>query len=108
MIGSVIKQEDTQWIPPVDTVLEMHSGTSPAAIYPDTVWTQLKNCIIIAAGDIFKAGETGGQARFRLRQVISQLTPTPGALLRMAHTPIRCRLYSKELGFRPWAYGIPQ
>ena len=63
MIGSVIKQEDTQWIPPVDTVLEMHSGTSPAAIYPDTVWTQLKNCIIIAAGDIFKAGETGGQAQ---------------------------------------------
>ena len=66
MIGSVIKQEDTQWIPPVDAVLEMHSGTSPAAIYPDTVWTQLKNCIIIAAGDTFKAGETGGQARISL------------------------------------------
>ena len=66
MIGSVIKQEDTQWIPPVDAVLEMHSATSPAAIYPDTVWTQLKNCIIIAAGDTFKAGETGGQTQISL------------------------------------------
>ena len=73
MNGSVVKQENTQWIPPVDAVLEMHSGTSPAEIYPDTVWTQLKNCIIIAAGDTFKAGKTGGQAQISL--TTSNLAP---------------------------------
>lgn len=66
MIGAVVKPEDTQWVPPVDYVLEMNSGMSPAAIYADTVWTQLKNCIIIAAGDTFRAGGSGGQVQVSL------------------------------------------
>lgn len=66
MNGSVTTVVDSGWVPPVDIVIEMDSGTSPAAIYPDTVWTQLKNCIIIAAGDTFKAGTSGGQARIVL------------------------------------------
>ena len=66
MNGSVTKVEDSGWIPPVDIVLEMDSDTSPAAIYADTVWTQLKNVIVIAAGDSFKAGTSGGQARIVL------------------------------------------
>ena len=90
MIGSVIKQEDTQWIPPVDAVLEMHSGTSPAAIYPDTVWTQLKNCIIIAAGDTFKAGETGGQAQISLTagNLAAQFKGTGFSALGLRYTAI--------------------
>lgn len=63
MNGSVITEIDSGWVPPVDIVLEMDSSTSPAEIYTGTVWTQLKDCLIIAAGDTFKAGESGGQAR---------------------------------------------
>ena len=107
MNGSVVKQENTQWIPPVDAVLEMHSGTSPAEIYPDTVWTQLKNCIIIAAGDTFKAGKTGGQAQISL--TTSNLAPPypfrEHFYKRRTHAH-DIRLCSKQLGLRPRPYGI--
>ena len=66
MNGAVATVVDSGWIPPVDTVIEMDSGTSPAAIYADTVWTQLKDCIIIAAGNTFRAGTSGGQVRIAL------------------------------------------
>lgn len=60
MTGAVVKSSGSDWVPPVDFVLEMASSTSPASIWAGTTWTQLKNCIIFAAGSTFGAGSSGG------------------------------------------------
>lgn len=62
MTGAVVGLTTSEWIPPVDFVMEMAVSTSPAAIYAGTTWTQLKNCIMFAAGDSFVAGSSGGSA----------------------------------------------
>lgn len=66
MTGAVTGIAAPGWVPPVDFVLEMADDTSPAAIYANTVWTQLKDCIIFAAGDTFAAGSSGGRANVAL------------------------------------------
>lgn len=38
------------------------SSTSPAATYPNTVWEQIKDVFLLAAGDTYTAGSTGGSA----------------------------------------------
>ena len=58
MTGAVIYNINSGWVPPVDYVLEVYDDTSPAVMYADTIWMQLKDCIIIAAGDIYTAGAT--------------------------------------------------
>ena len=60
MTGTVVCQSGSDWVPPVDFVLEMYSATSPGTIWAGTTWTQLKNCIIFAAGSTFRAGTSGG------------------------------------------------
>ena len=62
MTGAVIYTINSGWIPPVDYVLEVYGDTSPAAMYDGTVWMPLRDCIIMAAGDIFAPGTTGGSA----------------------------------------------
>ena len=62
MTGAVVGLTTSEWIPPVDFVMEMADSTSPATIYPGTTWAQLKNCIMFAAGDSFGAGSSGGSA----------------------------------------------
>ena len=66
MTGAVTGIAAPGWVPPVDFVLEMADDTSPAAIYANTVWTQLKDCIISAAGDAFAAGSSGGRTSVTL------------------------------------------
>lgn len=66
MTGAVTYTLDTDWVPPVDFVLEMYGSTSPASIYDGTTWTQLKNCIIFAAGSTFGAGSSGGSTSVSL------------------------------------------
>ena len=66
MTGAVTGIAAPGWVPPVDFVLEMADDTSPAAIYANTVWTQLKDCIIFAAGDTFAAGSSGGRTKVTL------------------------------------------
>lgn len=66
MTGSVICKFSSEWIPPVDFVLEMATSTSPGEIWAGTTWTQLKNCIIFAAGDTFRAGSSGGSSSVTL------------------------------------------
>lgn len=66
MTGAVTGIAAPGWVPPVDFVLEMADDTSPAAIYANTVWTQLKDCVIFAAGDTFAAGSNGGRAKVTL------------------------------------------
>ena len=66
MTGAVTGIAAPDWVPPVDFVMEMADSTSPAAIYAHTIWTQLKNCIVFAAGDTFAAGSSGGRANVTL------------------------------------------
>lgn len=66
MTGAVVGLTTSEWIPPVDFVMEMAVSTSPAAIYAGTTWKQLKNCIIFAAGDSFRAGTSGGSTSVTL------------------------------------------
>lgn len=66
MYGAVTCPLDTDWVPPVDFVLEVYSSTSPASIYAGTTWTQLKNCIVFAAGSTFRAGSSGGSSSVSL------------------------------------------
>lgn len=66
MIGSVTYIVDSGWMPPVDYVLEVYGDTSPAELFDGTVWMPLRDCIIVAAGDIFTAGATGGNATVTL------------------------------------------
>ncbi len=66
MTGAVVGLTTSEWIPPVDFVMEMAVSTSPAAIYAGTTWTQLKNCIIFAAGGSFRAGTSGGSTSVTL------------------------------------------
>lgn len=62
MTGAVIYSINSGWVPPVDYVLEVYGDTSPAELYDGTVWMPLHDCIIMAAGDTFAAGTTGGSA----------------------------------------------
>lgn len=66
MTGSVVCGTSSEWVPPVDFVLELAVSTSPASMYAGTTWTQLKNCIIFAAGDTFRAGSSGGSSSVTL------------------------------------------
>lgn len=66
MYGAITYPLDTDWVPPVDFVLEVYGSTSPASIYAGTTWTQLKNCIVFAAGSTFGAGGSGGNASVSL------------------------------------------
>ena len=66
MTGAVTTMIDADWVPPVDFVLEIASSTSPASLYAGTTWTQLKNCIIFAAGSTFGAGSSGGSTSVSL------------------------------------------
>ena len=70
MTGPVTVVIDSDWVPPVDFVLEMDGSTSPASIYAGTTWTQLKNCIIFAAGSTFRAEEQA----YHSQQAICQVT----------------------------------
>ena len=66
MTGAVIYTIDSGWVPPVAYVLEVYGDTSPAELFDSTVWMPLRDCIIMAAGDIFAAGTTGGSATVAL------------------------------------------
>lgn len=71
MVGALVGNEDTAWVPPVDFVLEMNSDISPAEIYVGTTWLKLKDRLLFAAGDTFSVGSTGGAVNISL--AVSQL-----------------------------------
>ena len=48
------------WVPPVGMILTTGSSASPAAAYPGTTWTQLKDRFLIGAGGSYSLGSTGG------------------------------------------------
>ena len=47
---------------PVGSIYMSTSSTSPATLFSGTTWTQLKDRFLLAAGDSYSAGGTGGAA----------------------------------------------
>lgn len=86
MTGAVTGIADPGWVPPVDFVMEMADSTSPAAIYAHTIWTQLKDCIVFAAGDTFAAGSSGGRAKVTLTTVTTSSAGSHGHTLTIGST----------------------
>lgn len=68
MIGAVYIWDDTNFVPPVGMIVETDGETSPAADYAGTVWMQIKDVLIIAAGDVFVADSSGGSSTCSLTQ----------------------------------------
>lgn len=50
----------------VGDVLTTSSPTPPAERWPGTTWTQIKDRFLLAAGDSYNAGSTGGEAQHAL------------------------------------------
>lgn len=49
-------------------VLVTSCPVSPAERWTGTVWQQIKDCFLLAAGDRYNAGSTGGEAEHTLTQ----------------------------------------
>lgn len=54
---------DKLW--PVGSIYQSSSSTSPASLFGGT-WEQIKDQFILAAGDTYAAGSTGGEATHKL------------------------------------------
>ena len=50
----------------VGDVLTTSSATPPSKRWPGTEWTQIKDCFLLAAGDSYTAGSTGGEEEHTL------------------------------------------
>lgn len=50
---------------PVGTIYQSTSSTSPASFLGGT-WERIKDCFLLAAGDTYTAGGTGGEATHKL------------------------------------------
>ena len=48
------------WVPPIGFLWTSGSSTSPASLFDDTSWTQIKDSFLIGAGGSYALGSTGG------------------------------------------------
>lgn len=51
---------------PVGSLYMSASSTSPATLFPGTTWTQIQDTFLLAAGNTYTAGATGGEAEHTL------------------------------------------
>lgn len=51
---------------PVGAIYMSVNNTSPETLFPGTTWVQLKDTFLLAAGDSYSAGTTGGEATHTL------------------------------------------
>lgn len=65
-IGNVHGLRCSKWIPPIGFVWKSYSSTSPAEIYDGTSWSRIKDRAIMAAGNTFSLGATGGSREVTL------------------------------------------
>ena len=66
MIGTVKGIGGSAWIPHVGYVWKSADPTSPAELYQGTTWAKIKDRTILAAGDTYTTGATGGSATHTL------------------------------------------
>lgn len=81
----------------VGDVLTTSSPTLPSERWPGTVWQQIKDTFLLAAGDSYAAGSTGGEAKHTLTQA-----ELPKIVGQFGRPPIR---YSEESSARALFYG---
>lgn len=58
-IGTVSIQ-GTSWVPPVGMCVTLGVDTSPAQLWANTSWVQIKDGFLMGASDIYPLGSTGG------------------------------------------------
>lgn len=64
--GSVVESGEAGWIPPVGFIWTSTEDVSPASLFAETTWERIKDRFILAAGDTYTAGSTGGNAEIAL------------------------------------------
>lgn len=62
MVGIVRGLAGTRFVPPIGFVWKSASSISPAELYENTTWLQIKDRAIMAAGDTYKLDVVGGQS----------------------------------------------
>lgn len=58
-IGTVSIQ-GTSWVPPVGMCVTLGVDTSPAQLWANTSWVQIKDSFLMGASDTYPLGSTGG------------------------------------------------
>lgn len=59
-IGTVSIQ-GTSWVPPVGMFVTLGVDTSPAQLWANTSWVQIKDGFLMGASDTYPLGSTGGE-----------------------------------------------
>ena len=84
----ISKEEMLSYVYPVGSIYISASSVNPASLFGGT-WEQLKDTFLLAAGDTYAAGSTGGEAEHTL---------TVGEMPSHNHTTVRQRWYRTETG----------
>lgn len=91
----------------IGDVLVTASAAQPSARWPGTSWTQIKDCFLLAAGDSYEAGSTGGEATHTLTEAelpAYQLSVTAGENLIRSRTGSTPAAYTTTA---PSGWGLP-
>ena len=64
--GGITSKEILDLVRPIGSYFETDSATSPETLWPWTTWVQIKDRFMLAAGDTYAAGSTGGEATHTL------------------------------------------
>ena len=54
------------WIPPIGYIWISTQSTDPGTLFSNTTWVRIKDTFLLAAGDTYGAGTTGGEATHTL------------------------------------------
>jgi len=54
------------WIPPIGYIWISTQSTDPGTLFSNTTWVRIKDTFLLAAGDTYAAGTTGGSATVTL------------------------------------------
>jgi hypothetical protein len=61
--GGLTNKEVLDLVRPVGSYFETDSATPPSTLWPWTTWEQVKDRVLIGAGNLYAVGDTGGEAK---------------------------------------------
>lgn len=113
--GNGIETKKITWqnllnkIYPVGSLYMSAKATSPASLFGGT-WEQIKDCFILAAGDTYTAGGTGGEAAHAL--TVAELASHThhqriGNTNGSNKSSARYITYSENINVTTWAEAVP-
>lgn len=68
MTGRVIGLKGNNYIPDIGYIWKSANATCPAELYENTTWVQIKDQAILASGDTYALGDTGGSMTVTLKE----------------------------------------